>query len=83
MHPARIAILEILRDGEHCVCDLMAAVDAVEVAERHDGTAEVPRYLTDIAPSLHAVTVSAGRLGPLRRLGPSATSIPRPPAGGL
>ncbi len=26
MHPARLEILEILRDGEHCVCHLEAAL---------------------------------------------------------
>jgi len=27
MHPARLAILEILRDGEQCVCHLEAVLD--------------------------------------------------------
>jgi ArsR family transcriptional regulator len=26
MHPARLAILNVLRDGEHCVCHLEAAL---------------------------------------------------------
>lgn len=28
--PTRLQIVELLADGEHCVCDLMAAVDAAQ-----------------------------------------------------
>ncbi|HMU62979.1 MAG TPA: metalloregulator ArsR/SmtB family transcription factor [Gemmatimonadales bacterium] len=28
--PTRLHIVELLADGEHCVCDLMAAVDAAQ-----------------------------------------------------
>ena len=28
--PTRLGILEMLRDGEHCVCDLQSALDAAQ-----------------------------------------------------
>jgi len=28
--PTRLQLVELLADGEHCVCDLMAAVDAAQ-----------------------------------------------------
>ncbi len=71
MHPARLEILAVLRDGEHCVCHLEAALgyrqayisqqvsvlrEAGLIQERRDG---LNRYYRVIQPQVFAVLDAA------------------------
>ncbi|MBI5564171.1 MAG: helix-turn-helix transcriptional regulator [Chloroflexi bacterium] len=71
MHPARLEILDILRDGEHCVCHLEAALgyrqayisqqlmvlrEAGLVQDRRDGW---NMYYRVVQPSIYAVIDAA------------------------
>ena len=71
MHPARLEILELLRDGEHCVCHLEAALgyrqayisqqvsvlrEAGLIQERRDGP---NHYYRVIKPQVFAVLDAA------------------------
>ncbi len=71
MHPARLEILDVLRDGEHCVCHLEAALGyrqayisqqvsvlraAGLIQERRDG---LNRYYRVMQPQVFAVLDAA------------------------
>lgn len=71
MHPARLEILEMLRDGEHCVCHLKAALgyrqayisqqvavlrEAGLIQERREG---LNRYYRVIQPQVFVVLDAA------------------------
>ena len=71
MHPARLEILDILRDGEHCVCHLEAALgyrqayisqqlmvlrEAGLVQDRRDGW---NMYYRVVQPNIYAVIDAA------------------------
>ena len=77
----RLAILEMLRDGEHCVCDLQGALDAAQsrlsfhlkvlreaglVTDRKEGRWS---YYTVVPQALAEVHDAAVRLHPATRAG--------------
>lgn len=79
-HPTRLAILDLLRDGEHCVChleshlglrqayisqQLMILRDAGLVQDRRDGW---NNYYRVVRPQVYALLDQAGVLGGAVRL---------------
>ena len=94
MHPARLEILDLLRDGEHCVCHLEAALgyrqayisqqltvlrEAGLIQDRRDGW---NIYYRVIQPQVFAVLDAAqplsGDQGPKRRRAARAIDCPCP-----
>jgi ArsR family transcriptional regulator len=92
MHPARLAILDLLRDGEQCVCHLEAALDQRQayisqqlmtlreaglIADRREAS-RVYYRVTDpaIFPVLDAARAFAGEPDPAP-LAPAACHCPR------
>ncbi len=89
MHPARLEILEILRDGEHCVCHIEAALgyrqayisqqlsvlrEAGLVEDRRDGW-NVHYRVTQ--PQVFALLdVASAMVGGVRQSGPRTRAMP-------
>jgi DNA-binding transcriptional ArsR family regulator len=94
MHPARLAILEILRDGEQCVCHmeaflglrqayisqhLMILRDAGLVADRRDGWNIFYRVSKpEIYTVIDAMNAFSGEVADTTRLGTESRKQPCP-----
>lgn len=94
-HPARLAILDLLRDGEHCVChmeahlgyrqayisqQLMVLREAGLIQDRRDGWNVFYRV---VEPRIYAVLAAVEELvGPVQRPPASQVSCPCPKCSG-
>lgn len=94
-HPARLAILHILQDGEHCVChmeahlgyrqayisqQLMVLREAGLIADRRDGWNVFYRV---VEPRIYTVLAAVEQLvGPSQRPSSTPVSCPCPKCGG-
>jgi ArsR family transcriptional regulator len=87
MHPSRLSILEILRDGEHCVCHLEAVLgcrqayisqhlmvlrEAGLVEDRRDG---MRIYYRVVKPEVYELVDSAVRLSGMKPIPVFLTKI--------